>query len=56
MDFPTCPKCGKQMLPFSDYSNNGAQLTYKSWFCVDENCGYGIVIKNGDINYTVKRS
>ena len=47
---PKCLKCTiGQLLPLSDYGNQGAAVHYKAWVCTNPDCGFNIKIRNGDI-------
>ena len=48
--FPKCLKCDEGVLvPLSDYGGQGASVHYKAWVCINQDCGFNIKIRNGDI-------
>jgi hypothetical protein len=50
--FPKCLRCDDGLLlPLSDYGRDGAPIRYKAWVCSSPNCGYNILIDNGEISY-----
>lgn len=47
---PKCLKCDEGVLvPLSDYGGQGASVHYKAWVCTNQDCGFNIKIRNGDI-------
>ena len=50
MTFPKCQKCKDgDLVPLSDFGNQGAAVHYKAWVCTNPECGYNIKIRNGDL-------
>jgi hypothetical protein len=50
MTFPKCQKCGQgDLVPLSDFGNQGAPIHYKAWVCTNPDCGYNLKIRNGDV-------
>ena len=50
---PMCKACNKaELLPLSDYGENGAAVRYKAWACPA--CGWNIRVDKGDITFGVK--
>jgi hypothetical protein len=48
--FPRCRQCGDgDLVPLSDFSNQGASLMYKAWVCTNVDCGYNVKIRSGEI-------
>jgi len=48
--FPKCQKCGNgNLVPLSDFGNQGSSIFYKAWVCTNPDCGYNLKIRNGDI-------
>ena len=48
--FPKCRQCGDgELVPLSDFSNQGASLKYKAWVCTNVDCGYNVKIRSGEI-------
>ena len=48
--FPKCQKCGQgDLVPLSDFGNQGAPIHYKAWVCTNPDCGYNLKIRNGDV-------
>jgi len=49
-DFPVCMQCGEgQLVPLSDYGQQGASVLYKAWMCINPQCNFNIKVRNGDI-------
>ena len=49
---PKCLKCNVgDLVPLSDYGNQGAAVHYKAWVCTLPDCGFNIKIRNGDIYF-----
>ena len=49
--FPQCRKCGTgDLVPLSDFGNQGASVTYKAWVCTNPDCGFNLKIRNGEIH------
>ena len=49
--FPSCLKCDSGiLLPLSDYGRDGAAIRYKAWVCSNPECGFNILIENGEIS------
>ena len=47
---PKCKICNDgDLVPLSDYGNQGAAVHYKAWVCTLPDCGFNIKIRNGDI-------
>jgi hypothetical protein len=50
--FPKCQKCQiGDLVPLSDFGNQGAAVHYKAWVCTNPNCGFNIKIRNGDVYF-----
>ena len=50
LGFPKCLKCGSgDLVPLSDFGNQGAPIHYKAWVCTNPDCGYNLKIRNGDV-------
>jgi hypothetical protein len=48
--FPKCRQCGEgDLVPLSDFSNQGASLLYKAWVCTNVGCSYNVKIRSGEI-------
>jgi len=48
--FPKCRKCGGgDLVPLSDFGNQGAAIHYKAWVCTNPTCGFNLKIRNGDV-------
>jgi hypothetical protein len=48
--FAKCRQCGDgDLVPLSDFSNQGASLMYKAWVCTNIDCGYNVKIRSGEI-------
>jgi hypothetical protein len=48
--FPKCQKCKSgELVPLSDFGNQGAPIQYKAWVCTNPECGFNIKIRNGDV-------
>ena len=48
--FAKCRQCGEgDLVPLSDFSNQGASLMYKAWVCTNIDCGYNMKIRSGEI-------
>ncbi len=48
--FPKCLKCNiGELVPLSDFGNQGAAVHYKAWVCTNPDCGFNIKIRNGDV-------
>lgn len=48
--FPKCQKCQTgDLVPLSDFGNQGAPIHYKAWVCTNPECGYNLKIRNGDV-------
>ena len=48
--FPKCLKCGSgDLVPLSDFGNQGAPIHYKAWVCTNPDCGFNLKIRNGDV-------
>jgi len=48
--FPKCRKCGEgDLVPLSDFGNQGAPIRWKAWVCTNPDCGYNLKIRNGDV-------
>jgi hypothetical protein len=49
-NFPKCQKCQTgDLVPLSDFGNQGAPIHYKAWVCTNPDCGYNLKIRNGDV-------
>jgi len=51
--FPKCQKCGGQLVPLSDFSNNSVSIRYKSWACTNKDCRFFVVLRGGDVYYGI---
>ncbi len=50
INFPKCQKCETgDLVPLSDFGNQGAAIQYKAWVCTNPSCGFNIKIRNGDV-------
>ncbi|MEC7880779.1 MAG: hypothetical protein VX590_02150 [Chloroflexota bacterium] len=50
--FPSCNKCDNPdavLVPLSDFGGGGAPIHYKAWVCTNEECGFNLKIRNGDV-------
>ena len=48
--FPPCRRCGQgDLVPLSDYGNQGAEVRYKAWVCTNPACGFNLKIRNGEV-------
>jgi len=48
--FPKCQKCQTgDLIPFSDFSSQGASILFKAWVCTNPSCGFNLKIRNGDL-------
>jgi hypothetical protein len=48
--FPKCRQCEDgELVPLSDFSNQGASLMYKAWACTNVDCGYNLKIRSDEI-------
>ena len=48
--FPKCRKCDEgDLVPLSDFGNQGAPIRWKAWVCTNPDCGYNLKIRNGDV-------
>ena len=48
--FPKCQKCGQgDLVPLSDFGNQGAPIHYKAWVCTNPDCGYNLKVRNGEV-------
>ena len=53
--FPKCKKCGDgDLIPLSDYGQEGAAVTYKAWVCTSPDCGFSLRIDKGEVSYGKK--
>jgi|TARA_B110000438_G_scaffold213008_1_gene205168 hypothetical protein len=49
--FPKCTKCDSGVLvPLSDFGGQGAAIHYKAWVCTDDECGFNLKIRNGEVH------
>ena len=49
-NFPKCQKCETgDLVPLSDFGNQGATIQFKAWVCTNPTCGYNLKIRNGDV-------
>lgn len=47
---PKCQVCLRgDLVPLSDFGNQGADVRYKAWVCTNPECGFNIKIRNGDV-------
>jgi hypothetical protein len=51
--FPKCQKCGGQLVPLSDFSNNSVSIRYKAWACTNQSCRFFVVLRGGDVYYGI---
>ena len=51
--FPKCQKCGGQLIPLSDFSNNSVSIRYKAWACTNNECRFFVVLRGGDVYYGI---
>ena len=49
--YPKCSKCGGQLIPLSDFSNNSVSIRYKAWACTNNECRFFVVLRGGDVYY-----
>lgn len=50
LTFPKCPKCKVgDLVPLSDYGEQGAPVNYKAWVCTNPDCGFNLKSRKGDI-------
>jgi len=50
MQFPQCQKCKEgQLVPLSDFGNQGSTVHFKAWVCTNPECGYNLKIRNGEV-------
>ncbi|MCH7906719.1 MAG: hypothetical protein IIB26_04735 [Chloroflexi bacterium] len=50
-EYPQCRACDDgDLLPLSDFGNQGAAVHYKAWVCTNPSCGFNLKIRNGEIN------
>lgn len=48
--FPRCQVCKSgDLVPLSDFGNQGAAIHYKAWVCTNPEYGYNLKIRNGDV-------
>lgn len=48
---PKCQKCKDgDLVPLSDFGNQGAPVHYKAWVCTNPTCGFNIKIRNGEVH------
>ncbi len=48
--YPKCQQCKVgDLVPLSDFGNQGAAVHYKAWVCTNLDCGFNIKIRNGDV-------
>ncbi len=49
-NFPKCQKCETgDLVPLSDFGNQGATIQFKAWVCTNPTCGFNLKIRNGDV-------
>ena len=49
--WPKCQVCGTgELLPLSDFGNQGAAVHYKAWVCSNPDCLFNLKIRNGEIH------
>ncbi len=54
-NFPRCLKCNEgNLLPLSDYGQEGASVRYKAWACNNPTCGFSLRIDKGEVTYGKK--
>lgn len=49
--YPKCKKCGAELVPLSDFSNNSVAIRYKAWACTNRECRFFVVLRGGDVYY-----
>lgn len=58
MDFPSFPKCQKcddgDLIPLSDYGQEGASVLFKAWVCTNPDCGFSLRVDKGEVTYGKK--
>ena len=48
--FPNCVKCANgDLVPLSDFGQDGAPIAYKAWVCTNPDCGFHLRIDRGEI-------
>jgi hypothetical protein len=51
--YPKCKKCGGELIPLSDFSNNSVAIRYKAWACTNPECRFFVVLRGGDVYYGI---
>jgi len=51
--FPKCLKCDGEgeLIPLSDYGQEGASVLFKAWVCTNPNCGFSLRVDKGEVTY-----
>jgi len=51
--FPKCLKCNEEgeLIPLSDYGQEGASVLFKAWVCTNPNCGFSLRVDKGEVTY-----
>jgi hypothetical protein len=51
-----CGKCGLgDLLPLSDYGQNGSFVIFKAWTCTNPKCGHTLRIDKGEVSEGKKK-
>ena len=49
-ELPKCRQCDTgDLVPLSDYGQQGAAIHYKAWVCSNPDCGFNLKIRAGDV-------
>jgi hypothetical protein len=52
MDWPKCQKCNNgNLIPLSDYGQEGASVLFKAWVCTNPDCGFSLRVDKGEVTY-----
>ncbi len=52
MDWPKCQDCEDgNLIPLSDYGQEGASVSFKAWACNNSKCGFSLRIDKGEVTY-----
>ena len=50
--YPLCRVCGAgDLVPVSDYSDEGGEQLYKAWVCTNEACAFLVRLRRGELFY-----
>ena len=51
--FPKCLKCEGEgeLIPLSDYGQEGASVLFKAWVCTNPGCGFSLRVDKGEVTY-----